>query len=319
MRRVVALLAAGLVLQMNFSATAESTRDIWLAPLDQDHSNGSIGVRDFAALFRLDAPWGDVANRVTVFKLYPFFTARSSDEELTTLITDLRRRGIALALEARVLTDEAACKGDGGANTLKLLLRLKRLGADLRYLAMDEPMKHWRFVRSNCQVPLDAIAKNIAANLRGFKAIFPNLEVGDIEPVGEFKEDPNLASDILEFLTACEQAMGRPIAFFHSDVIWHSPWLGLNRRLGKMLRGAGIPFGMIYNGTDRAVSDEQWANEAVSHFVEFEAEGQRPDAAIFQSWTAHPTRVLPESDPVSLTGIALRYFRFQGRLGKQSD
>ena len=86
MRRVVALLAAGLVLQMNFSATAESTRDIWLAPLDQDHSNGSIGVRDFAALFRLDAPRGDVANRVTVFKLYPFFTSRSSDEELTTRV-----------------------------------------------------------------------------------------------------------------------------------------------------------------------------------------------------------------------------------------
>ena len=313
MRGVVALLAAGLVLQMNSSATAESTRDIWLAPLDQDHSNGSIGARDFAALFRPDAPWSDVANRVTVFKLYPFFTARSSDEELTAVITDLRRRGIALALEARVLTDEAACKGDGGANTIKLLLRLKRLGADLRYLAMDEPMKHWRFVRSNCRVPLDAIARNIAANVRRFKAVFPEMKVGDIEPVGEFKEDPNLASDILEFLIACQESIGEPIAFFHSDVIWHSPWLALNRRLERMLQGAGIRFGMIYNGTDRAVSDEQWANEAVSHFEEFEAEGQKPDAAIFQSWAAHPTRVLPESDHMSLTGIALRYLRLHGQ------
>jgi hypothetical protein len=175
---------------MGHRGIAQVVRDVWLAPLDRHYSNGNIGSYDYAELFRPDASWPEVAKRVTVFKLYPFFTARSSDEELAAVIADLRRRGIALALEARVLTDQGDCKGDGGANTLRLLLRLKRLGGNLRYLAMDEPMKHWRFVKSNCRVPLGAIAQNIAANVRIFKTVFPKLQVGDIEPVGAIPRGP---------------------------------------------------------------------------------------------------------------------------------
>src|SRR5260221_1876578 len=286
--------------------------DIWLAPLDREQNVNGQGAEDFMKLFESDAPWDRVSGHVAAFKIYPYFAGRSSDKNLRKMFIDLRRRNIALALEARVLTDYRDCRGDAGANTLPLIHRIKQLGGELLYLAMDEPMKHWYYSKTNCHATFDEIAANIAKNVREFRDVFRNLRIGDIEPIGFFKEDPNLVDHVIEFVDAYERALKEPLAFFHADLIWKSSWEPDALELGKKLRARKIKFGMIYNGTDLAPSSKTWAHEATLHFQVFEKDGRtHPDTAIFQSWVRYPDRVLPESDPISLTGIVAQYLEYR--------
>ena len=85
------------------------------------------------------------------------------------------------------------------------------------------------------------------------------------------------------------------------------------RRLSAILRSRGIPLQIIYNGDAR--SDAEWTNQAMEHAREYEAVARLPlDVPVFQCWMPNPTRNLPESDPTTLTGLALRYIRWkQGR------
>ena len=66
---------------------------------------------------------------------------------------------------------------------------------------------------------------------------------------------------------------------------------------------------MIYNGNDAARSDDEWAAEAKAHYLAFEQLYPAPQFAVFQSWVKYPTRVLPESEPATLSGIAHEYRR----------
>jgi hypothetical protein len=57
-------------------------------------------------------------------------------------------------------------------------------------------------------------------------------------------------------------------------------------------------------------TDKEWIDSAKSHIELFEQEYRlRPQQAIIQSWTPRPTHALPDTDPESLTGLALYYAR----------
>jgi hypothetical protein len=64
-------------------------------------------------LFKPDSPWSNAAKNVTALKISTQFALRASDEQLTTLIKDLQRRHIALAIEIGVLVGSPRC-GMGG-------------------------------------------------------------------------------------------------------------------------------------------------------------------------------------------------------------
>jgi hypothetical protein len=302
----ICLLACGFIAA--FSVRAAAGPEIWLAPLNRTWTINNRGSGDYMDLFQNDAPWGSVAQRVSAFKLYPYFTGRSTDAELKSVIDNLRQRNIALALEARVLTSTANCQGDGGASTLNLLRRIRRLGGDVRYLAMDEPLKHWHSGRAVCSASFDEVAENIAGNVQNFRTIFPNLQVGDIEPVGEWAEAPQLLEDLTLWVDAYSRRAREDLAFFHADVGWRVPWTQIVSDLGTRLRELGIPFGIICNGEDLAQSDKEWSLQALEHVRAYRGDYySAPDTIVFQSWVGHPSRVLPETDPLSLTGIVKCY------------
>lgn len=283
---------------------------IWLSPLSSTTADRT-GAADFMNLFESNSPWKEVAAAVSVFKLYPYFVGRASDEDLKKIFGDLDRRHISVALEARVLTATKSCKmqnGDGGGSTIHLLDRVKRLGGKIDYLAMDEPLKHALAGDVHCRASLDAVVSDILRNVAQFKRRFPNLKVGDIEPIGAWPNAPTLLSDTIAFVDKYREKSGESLAFFHADVGWTVPWKTITEKLQRELSQRSVPFGIIYNGEDLANSDEQWTQEAVNHFLQFEACGkQRPDDVIFQTWRPHPTKVLPEDDQTTLTGVVDEY------------
>jgi hypothetical protein len=60
-------------------------------------------------LFKPDAPWSESASRLKVFKISTQMALHGTDEQLHTIINDLRRRHIALAVEMGLIVGSDIC------------------------------------------------------------------------------------------------------------------------------------------------------------------------------------------------------------------
>jgi hypothetical protein len=65
-----------------------------------------------------------------------------------------------------------------------------------------------------------------------------------------------------------------------------------------------MQLGVICDGDSVDASDEAWINHATDRYRLVAGNPAiRPDDFVFQSWSTHPTRLVPDSDPQSLTGM----------------
>lgn len=337
-RRHLARVLSGLLLIVllfaGLPARAQKV-EVWLGPVTPDYYrkvDPSFGA-DFARMFEPNAPWQRAAERTKVMKVSTMFAFRAPDDLLAHMIADLKRRNIALALEGLMLTiprPDSCGRGvegyTGPVTLLRAAERIRRLGGELRYIAMDEPLYfgHYFTGPNACRTPIDALARDVADRIRSLRAVFPNLQVGDIEPFGgpQFKDWNDL---LMQWAEAYRRALGEPLPFLHLDVQWRRPHQKSMQDLAGRLRKAGIRIGIIYNGdvTDTA---EQWTARAVDRFVEVESHAALiPDQAIFQIWgNPKPPLNLPETDPAAFTSLVNRYAAEQtsltlSRAGGQID
>ena len=293
--------------------------EIWfngIAPIYARPADPSTGA-DFQDLFRLDAPWAEAASKVRVFKVSADLLSRGPDDLLAALIADLKRRRIALALEGLMLTANLTPGGCGRGiegytgpdHMVRIAERIKRLGGRLDYVAMDEPLWYGHhFAGPNaCRLSMPALAAEIAQKIAAMRRVFPDLRVGDIEPVGS----PRVAGwvdTLMRWAREYEVATGEKMAFLHADVQWHGPWKSDLKDLAQRLRGAGISFGIIYNG-DVSDPPDQWIRRTEDRFVSVESwMGLIPDHAIFQIWGSRlrPPN-LPDGQPGTFTNLVRRY------------
>lgn len=290
--------------------------DVWLAGADPFARSPThpAGTLDFMDLFRPDAPWATTASRVQVFKLSTQFAAKADDHALRSVIEDLDRRHIALGLEALIMRGNGPCgngiEGYSAPNTMKLAAeRIKNLGGKLRYAAMDEPLwfGHHHDGPQACKTPIKQLAQAISADVAVLRNAFPEIQIGDIEPLTP-TAGPSWIDEIMAWTTEYQSATGIPLAFFHIDLDWKPNWREPLRQLVARLREAGIKPGIIYNGNVNDASDLAWTQRAEQRFLEIEAEpALRPDHAILQTWMPRPSRLLPETQPGTMTNLVLRY------------
>ncbi|HKW99611.1 MAG TPA: hypothetical protein VJN43_17860 [Bryobacteraceae bacterium] len=309
---------------------AHTAQTIWFAPLDPMFRPWAnyAGSVDYFDLFTPVAPWQTAASHVQVFKIYATLVDNFPDQQLRSMFADLDRRGIALAVEFGPLDPEncgAGVEGFNGEDAAHLASRIQELGGKLRYIAMDEPF-YFAGIYSgdnSCRWSAARIAANAVAQIGHIKQLFPNVEVGDIEPFPTDDElsIPGWAERFRAWFDAWRAAAGKPLAFFHSDLLWES----VERRhavevLSKYAGQRGIPFGIIYNGLGTESADADWVNHAERHFVDNETHGGAPpDHVIFQSWNPYPKHLLPETDPTTFTHLINRYFRTRTELTLTGD
>lgn len=287
---------------------------VWMGPRDSVPRPPLPGIDDYMDLFRPDSQWQTAASHVRVFKIYKQFIGNASDSDLRALFQDLRRRKIALAMEGMILTTSDKC-GEGveafeGPNESRSVERIKQLGGNLEILALDEPLYFGHEYKGHnaCHYSIQAVAQDVAKNLRMYRVVFPDLKVGDIEPVLSLT-DGDMANEIAQWIDAYRSAVGEPLAFLHADIDWNALWAEPMRDLAVVLRHRHVPLGVIYNASPEEMSDERWVENARMHFEEFEdAEGSPPDHVIFQSWTLNPTHVLPETSPGTMTYLIDSYY-----------
>jgi hypothetical protein len=278
---------------------------------------------DFMDLFDSKAQWSKAASRIKVFETSTqFFSGvrdggverNVPDQMLTRMFEDLKRRHIALAVEALMLSGDGQCGvGVEGYSApgqmLAIAKRIKTLGGTLSYVAMDGPLMGGHFYGGPraCHSPVKAIAKEVAEKVRQMRTIFPDLKVGDVEPVG-VTEPAGWANSVIEWTQAYKAAVGEPLAFVHCDMQWRGPWQAQLRKLEERLRADGTRVGVIYNGFGADKTDEEWTQHAEDHINALERDASLvPDDAIIQTWDRHPARFLPETQPGTLTYLVDRY------------
>src|ERR1700730_13690372 len=129
------------------ASSAAQAPDVWMSsgPRVANPAPGWEGLRtDAGDMWKPDAPWQTVARGVKVIQLAPTNVERARDGDLQQALSDIKRRNLALALEASLLVRTDQCRSnteaysDPGA-TEKLLEKIQRLGGDLKFIIMDEP------------------------------------------------------------------------------------------------------------------------------------------------------------------------------------
>lgn len=269
---------------------------------------------DYFDLFTPDAAWPRAAAGVRVFKIGGSLAGRGPEAQLRRMFADLKRRHISLALELSALTAMSDCgqhiEGYAGPReSAHLAERIRQLGGDLQYVAMDEPLwnGHEFSGLNACHTAISEIAADVTANVRAIRRVFPAVQVGDIEQIGRAAPS-DLVDQIMQWTGAYHEAAGEPLAFLHFDVVWTGPWRQQLALLVPRLHAAGIKFGIIYNGDPDEPTDLAWTDHAEQRFVSIEATPALvPDQAILQTWMLHPSRMLPETRSGTMTWLVDRY------------
>lgn len=298
-------------------STHVSATETWFCPLDplSTQAKQSHSSTDYMDLFRIDAPWRQAASHVQVFKTAVGLILQLSDHDVQQMLDNLKERNIALALEAGLVPDRPTCgrglEGYADPGSVEAVaVKLKRLGGDLKFVAMDEPL--WFGHMSNsplgCHLSITEVASGVATSIRVLQHYFPNVVIGDIEPLAVGNQPTDWLSQIAEWIVAYRAENGKNIAFFDTDTDWRRDWRPQYKILAPWLRAAGVKFGVIYDGDGDEADGRAWTQHAEERFSSLEGDPELlPDQAILQSWTPEPRFNLPDSRPGTMTSLINRY------------
>jgi hypothetical protein len=289
-------------------------QEVWVSP------NGPS--RHYTELLQSSAGWPGSAKSVKTFKISTQFAILANDADFGDLIEGTKRLHFKLALEGLMLTSTDRCgqhiEGYAGpAAILRAAQRIRKYGATLSYIAMDSVLifGHESAGPNACRDSIDSLARQVAEKIAQAKSVFPDVQVGDIEPIGNPR--PGWLKDIADWTKAYQAATGAPLAFLDFDVDWSNPHWAEELESGvRLMDSLHIPIGITYNGSKREASSREWVTEAVEHFRSVEGGiGIHPAFAVIQSWNQYPERMIPETDPETLSHVVLEYSRVQLEAG----
>jgi hypothetical protein len=275
-------------------------------------------------LFEPEAAWKTAASKIQVFKLYgEWVYNHPADAQLRKAVADLQQRGLAIAIETGPLDPDGCGEGIEGFATvegsLQMVRAIKNAGGTLHLIALDEPYYFGHFYDgpNACRWDAEKIATEVDEFIRAVRVIFPDIIVGDTEPL----VGPAGSKEYQDWLDTFHRVNGYHLAFLHMDIDWARPhWpieVGSIVEYGKKI---GVPIGIIYNGNNFDPDDEAFLLAAGERVKKLElGAGVQPDHVLFQSWNDKPDRVLPEMDPYTFTGFINQYMLDMGGLGYQRE
>jgi hypothetical protein len=319
-----------------------SSAAIWFQPEPPGVNGpfGDVGSTDFFALFRPGAPWPQVLARTEAVGFDAAWLYSAPSQELRAIVTFLNAHNIGIEIEAPALQARSTCGSGvegyvpfglpGGLNlkrfTLAYLDRLRALGAHVTFMKVDEPYYYGSVVSDavlrqiaqatgekntpvSCHFPMAEVARDVGQFAHLVKSVYPNIEIGDVEPVRPGAYQPDAVTALDAWHETYRSVTGAPFPFFFADVDFADPgWPALVRQLETSTRHLGIRFGIIYTGDQQDGSNAEWTSQVVTRFEQYQRQARgQPDYVLFQSWQPRPTLCLPESDPATFTGAIDTY------------
>jgi len=294
-----------------------SANEVWMTagvPVINQEEKWRGARADVAEMWTPDAPWKSVSQQIQVVLFSPGSIARAKDDDvLKQAFADMKRRNVAFALEAGLLTKTDKCQATTEAyldsiDTLaRIVDRIHRAGGELRYLAMDEPFYygHQYAGAGACHEPATELAQRVAETIAVIRKTFPNVQVGDEEVIDSSRSETD---ELSTWVDAFRAATGQNLAFLHADVAWSGAAIRNLAPLATALKAKHVPLGIIYNADSDPTSDQAWEQNAIEHFSQIESVMNiHPEQAVFQTWVAFPSRITPESQSGTLTNLVLQY------------
>ncbi len=285
----------------------------FFAPLPPDVTGLERGAVDFMDLFEPGSDWDEAAGHLQVFKFYGGWVAREvSAFQLGQVIQAIRQRGLGLAVEVGPLNFSDACGSSvesfAGVEGIETLRQIKAAGGDLNFITFDEPYFYGHFYDgpNACNWTAEKIARDVGDFIAQARLIYPDVVIGDIEPMTG-PADPAAYAGWLETFKAIN---GYDLAFLHMDIDWaDTSWPEKMLSIKAYGQEHGIPIGLIYTGNPQDQTNQAWLSIAGERVKRYELDnGGLADHIIFQSWNDKPDHALPESDPYTFTGFIRTYF-----------
>ncbi len=279
------------------------------------------GSLDYMDLFTEDAPWTQAAEHIQVFNLFggwvahfPWEPPDATEDELRQIVNDLNRRGMAIGFEASPLVATDKCGRGiegffGPEEGLRIVNTLKRLGANVSYVSLDEPFAFGHIYSGSnaCQWPAEKIAQQVQAYIAAIHTVYPDAIIGDNEPLWQGVD----VKELIDWLDAYKTVTSSNLPFIHLDLDFSRvDWPVAAKQLEDAARSRGIEFGIFYLGDAGDATDAVWLNKAFERARIYElVTGGKPDHVKFESWVDRPDFLLPETKPDTFTALINRYFR----------
>jgi hypothetical protein len=274
--------------------------------------------------------WPASLGQVKVIGILTQALVKIPDAELAKVVAELKQRHVALGIEmlaqAYTLPGMSAPRGCGGGvegyfppdQTAALAAKIKHAGGTLAYIAMDEPLwfGHYYSGAHACRSSIDDVAARVAANLREYQKLFPDVVIGDIEPFPSITEAPQWQADYRQWRQAFRRAVGKPIAYLYVDINWgQAGWEPSVRAVSQFAHASDLPLGIIYNAAPSGAktTSQGWLDDVVRDFTHIEHDLHIvPDWAMFTSWDKYPGHALTDQYGPGEDYALAQYLRLHG-------
>jgi len=299
----------------------QSTASIWFHPQPAFTGPRSNGLPDFLPLFQPDAPWPRAMARTQVIGLYAGWISAVNPKVLRQVVEFINDHDMTIEIEAPSLQAQPTC-GSGvegyvpygqslATFTLGYLQRLKAVGAQRIVVKVDEPFYFGVVVNDprSCHFSVQQTAEYVGQYAHLVKTVYPDAEIGDVEPIIDSAYPPGVVAAIGEWHQAYRQVTGEPFPFFFADIQFaNQAWPYLVSQLEQQTHQLDMKFGIIYIGDPADLTDAEWAAKTIARFYSYQGDsGGKTDYVLFQSWEPHPQYFLPESNPFTFTGVLDTY------------
>ncbi|MBB5341382.1 hypothetical protein [Tunturiibacter gelidoferens] len=299
------------------SQPANTEDEVWISPNDPTHG----GAPDFWDMFQPGADWAQAEHHVRVVGIAQNLVTNGPADKLKVFYAFLKANHIKLAVGIGMLTWSDQCGKHiegyvppGGSRYVAD--RIKSLGGELSYIDVDEALWFGRYFGGTgaCHSAIGTLATDVAANFKAYQAVFPDVRIGDTEPLGPPPSgDPTgqWVKNTQAWLDALQAATGQRLAFIHEDITdWSRPLPGYLPAVAKLAHSNHIPFAPIIIAASGKGPDETWMRSAEQNIDLLRKSGAwPPDHLMFSTWHVYPTHNLPESSPETFTHLIDYYFQ----------
>ncbi|TYL98020.1 hypothetical protein FXB40_05925 [Bradyrhizobium rifense] len=315
-RSTALMLFCALIVLAEWPARAAEPQ-AWISSNDPTHG----GAADFWEMFAPNAPWQSAKQHVAVFSIDQNLVTNGPPDKLRQFYAFLKENQIALAIGIGMLTWNEPCGKHvegyvppGGSDYVAK--RIKSLGGELAYIGIDEAFWFGRYYSgaNACHASVDTLAADVAANFRAYQAVFPNVRLGDVEPLGPppggDRPGSSWAKTTQAWIDALQAKSGARLAFIHEDITdWRRPLPEYLPAVADLAKANHIPFAPIFIAARGDVADGAWMASAEQNIDAVRGlHIGSSDHLVFATWHVHPTKNLPETSPEAFTHLIVYYY-----------
>jgi hypothetical protein len=306
---IAAIIATASIALASPAVVADEGREIWLSPTDDVTQHG----RDFHDYFLHPEEWRRTAGIVTRFSIPIRYLLTTPPQIVTKELAVLHDLGVHLDVAILAMpVDKNKC-GNHIEGTVwpkepaSYSKKLKALGADVYSFSLDLPLNAGYIDKGldACNLSVREAAEHTAHAVADVLAVYPTAQIVDIEvPTG--MPAAKWGALLAEWADEYKRASGRNFDGFMMDAWWEFDWRSAARETVRVLGPRRIPVGIGIDASGHNhVPAVEWIAAAKQNTCDLRAAHISLNYYGVANFQNMDVPGLPESDPNTLTGLAL--------------